>query len=95
MIDRLAHDAIAPDPAPGNPAPHPNGTNVITYASALQTLDRQGLPTPMNVAITAHAYALTNLGALINTGASRDDIDSMAVVADTTSRTVQSFCKVT
>ncbi|MEW2484186.1 hypothetical protein AB0876_31835 [Mycobacterium sp. NPDC049093] len=91
-ISQLAHEAIAPAPDPGNPAPHPDGTHVITYASALQTLDRQELSAPMNAAITAYAYALTNLGSLINHGASREDIDSMATVADTTGRTVQALC---
>lgn len=91
-ISRLADEAIAPAPDPGDPTPRPDGTQVINYASALQTIDRQGLSAPMAAALTAHAYALTNLGALINHGASREDIDSMATVADTTWRTVQALC---
>lgn len=91
-ISRLADEAITPAPDPGIPAPRPNGAHVIDYASALQTLDRQGLSSPMSAALTAHAYALTNLGALINHGASSEDIDSMATVADTTGRTVQALC---
>lgn len=91
-IDHLADDAINPTADPGNPAPKPNGTNIISFASALQRVDRQGLSEPMSAAINAHAYALTNLGALINHGASREDIASMATVADTTSRTIDAFC---
>lgn len=91
-IDRLAHDAIAPAPDPANPAPKPNGTNIISYASALQTLDRQGLSTPLAAALNAHAYALTNLGALINHNANREDVASMATVSETTGRVVQALC---
>lgn len=91
-ISKLAQEAIAPAPDPGNPTPRADGTDVITYANALQTLDREGLSAPINAALTAHAYALTNLGALINHGASREDVDSMAIVADTTGRTVQALC---
>lgn len=47
----------------------------------------------MNAALTAHAYALTNLGALINHGANREDIASMATVTDTTSRTIEALCE--
>lgn len=91
-IDRLAHDAIAPAPDPGNPAPKPNGTNIMSYASALQTLDRQGLSAPLAAALNAHAYALANVGALINHNAKREDVASMATVSGTTSRVIQALC---
>jgi len=91
-LTRLTHSAITPDPDPSNPKPKPNGANLINYANTLQTLDRQGLSAPMNAALTAHAYALTNLGALINHGASGEDIASMATVTDTTSRTIEALC---
>jgi hypothetical protein len=92
-IDQLARDAISPSPDPVNPAPHRNGTTIITYANALQTLDRQGISRSMDAALGAHAYALTNLGALINHNASREDIASMATVAETTAHTVQVLCE--
>lgn len=92
VLDKLTHDAVSPTPDPGNPAPHPNGANVIAYASALRTVDGPGLTPALNAALTAHAYAVTNLGSLINHGASVDDIASMATVADMTGRTVQTMC---
>lgn len=92
-IDQLARDAISPSPDHGNPAPRRNGTAIITYANALQTLDRQGISRSMNAALSAHAYALTNLGALINHNASRKDIASMATVAETTGHTVHVLCE--
>ena len=92
VLDKLTHDAVNPTPDPGNPAPHPNGANVIAYASALRTVDGPGLAPALNAALTAHAYAVTNLGSLINHGASGDDIASMATVADMTGRTVKTMC---
>ena len=93
MIDTLTTETFEHEPYPGKAAPPPDGHVLIGYANGLNNVDRQGLSPTLNAAITAHVYALTNLGAMINHHASRDDVESMATVVDTTAAVLHEFCR--
>lgn len=93
VIDTLTTETFEHEPYPGKAAPPPDGHVLIGYANGLNNVDRQGLSPTLNAAITAHVYALTNLGAMINHHASRDDVESMATVVDTTAAVLHEFCR--
>ncbi|MBN3459486.1 hypothetical protein JNN96_36225 [Mycobacterium sp. DSM 3803] len=92
VVDALTAEQRDGDPYPGKAAPPPDGHALIGYANALNHVDRQGLTTTLNAAITAHVYALTNLGAMINHHATPEDVGSMAIVVDTTATVLHEFC---
>lgn len=93
VIDTLSADEFTPERAPGQPAPQTSsGRDLIGYADALNAIDRKGLSTTMGAAITAHASAITNLGAMIGHHADAEDIRSMAVVVETTRTVLREFC---
>jgi hypothetical protein len=92
VIDALTAEQRDGDPYPGKAAARPDGHALIGFASALNRVDRQGLSTTLNAAITAHVYALTNLGAMINHRASHEDVSSMVTVVDTTAAVLHEFC---
>ena len=93
VVDALTAEQRDGDPYPGKAAaPAPDGHALIGFASALNHVDRQGLTTTLNAAITAHVYALTNLGAMINHHATPEDVGSMAIVVDTTASVLHEFC---
>lgn len=93
IVDKLASAARAPERVPGSPAARPSGGTLVELAGTLRTLDRDGLPKPMSVAIGAHSSALATLGELINRGASREDVNSMGTVTAGTGSTVKAFCE--
>lgn len=72
--------------------PPPDGHRLIGYANVLNHVERHGLSKTMNASITAHVYALTNLGAMINHHADNEDVGSMAIVVDTTAAVLREFC---
>lgn len=79
MIDKLTNATLDPTPDPGGPKPRPiNGHALIGLGNALNNVDRRGMPATLSAAITAHAYRLANLGAMINHHADTDDIKSAA-----------------
>lgn len=93
VIDPLTTDELTPERTPGQPAARPaDGNDLIGHANALNAIERAGLSGPMSAAITAHAYAITNLGSMINHGSDPDDIDSMTVVVDVTRAVLDEFC---
>lgn len=92
MIDALARDASDPEPDPGKVAMPADGHTLIGYANALNHVAGQGLSDTLKAAITAHVYALTNLGAMINHHAADDDVSSMAIVVETTAAVLREFC---
>ncbi|TXI53500.1 hypothetical protein [Mycolicibacterium mageritense] len=92
LADALTTKTLEQEPYPGKNTPPLDGHAFIGYANALNLVDRQGLSNTLNAAITAHVYALTNLGAMINHQASHDDIASMAIVVDTTATVLHEFC---
>lgn len=92
VIGALTNDSIDPEPYPGKATPPPDGDVIIGYANALNHVERQGLSDTMNASITAHVYALTNLGAMINHHADHEDIGSMAIVVDTTAAVLHELC---
>ncbi|SHQ06984.1 Uncharacterised protein [Mycobacteroides abscessus subsp. abscessus] len=65
----------------------------MELGSTLRTLNREGLPKPMAIAIGAHSSALITLGELINRGASREDVNSMGTVTAGTGSTIKAFCE--
>lgn len=93
MIDSLTTKTFEQEPYPGKDTPLLDGHVLIEYANALNHVDRQGLSTTLNAAITAHIYALTNLGAMINHHASHEDVGSMVTVVDTTAAVLHEFCR--
>lgn len=90
-LEELAHQIIAPPPH-GPVSERPAG-ELIAVASALNAVDRTDVSPAMNAAIRAHAVALTNLGALVNHKASREDIESMATVTIATGSTLHALCQ--
>ncbi|GAB5901838.1 hypothetical protein [Mycolicibacterium mageritense] len=93
VIDSLTTKTLEQEPYPGKDTPPLDGHVLIEYANALNHVDRQGLSTTLNAAITAHVYALTNLGAMINHHASHEDVGSMVIVVDTTAAVLHEFCR--
>ncbi len=91
VVERVSAEVASPTPVPVSQA-HPGRGALIGLANALNQVDRRGLSRQMNAALNAHSVALTNLGALINHGASRDDIASMAAVTKATGSTVTVLC---
>lgn len=91
-LDRLSGTARAPKTELGNPTPITNGDELIKLATALQSVDRDGLPRPMDAAINAHATALSNLGELVRQRADSRAISSMSRVAGSTGQTLTAFC---
>lgn len=93
VISQLADTAHAPQTNAADPAPLTNGDGLIKLATALQSVDRDGLPRPMDAAINAHATALSNLGELVRKRADSGAIGSMHRVADSTGQTLTAFCE--
>lgn len=91
-LEGLARSIIAPPVQPVPGAERPQG-DLIVVANALNAVDRRDLSPAMNAAIRAHAVALTNLGALVNHKASREDVESMATVAIATGSTLRTLCQ--
>lgn len=91
VVESLSRDAAAPLATPRGGA-NSARTDLVGLAGALNQLDRRALSRQMNAALTAHAVALTNLGALIRHDASRDDITSMVAVTDATGSTLAALC---
>lgn len=91
VVESLSREVAAPMPVPSG-APNAGRGDLVALANALNQVDRRGLSRQMNAAVNAHAVALTNLGALVNHGASRDDIASMAQVTKATGSTVAVLC---
>ncbi|SKF62001.1 Uncharacterised protein [Mycobacteroides abscessus subsp. bolletii] len=92
-LDQLAGAARSPTTKLGNPTPITDGDELMKLATALQSVDRDGLPRPMDAAINAHATALSNLGELVRHRADDGDIGSMRRVADSTGQTLTAFCE--
>lgn len=91
-LEGLARTIIAPPAQPVPGAERPQG-DLIAVANALNAVDRRDLSPAMNAAIRAHAVALTNLGALVNHKASREDVQSMSTVAIATGSTLRTLCQ--
>lgn len=93
VLDQLSGTARAPRTQLGNPTPLTNGDELVKLATALQSVDRKGLPRPMDAAINAHATALSSLGELVRQRADSRTISSMSRVADSTGKTLTAFCE--
>lgn len=93
VVDKLAAAARSPEHGSGSPGAGTTGGTLMELGSTLRTLNRDGLPKPMAIAIGAHSSALITLGELINRGASREDVNSMGTVTAGTSSTVKAFCE--
>lgn len=93
VLDQLAGAARSPRTKLGNPTPVTDGDELMKLATALQSVDRDGLPRPMDAAINAHATALSNLGEFVRHRADDSDIGAMRRVADSTGQTLTAFCE--
>lgn len=91
VVEALSREVAAPVPVPSG-APKAGRGDLGGLGNALNQVDRRGLSLQMNAALNAHAVALTNLGALVDHGAARDDIASMAQVTKATGSTVAALC---
>ncbi|MBN3458437.1 hypothetical protein JNN96_30815 [Mycobacterium sp. DSM 3803] len=92
VIDTLTRKTLEQEPYLGKDTPPLAGHALIEYANALNHVDRQGLSTTLNAAITAHVYALTNVGAMINHHSGEDDISSMSTVVTMTAAVLHEVC---
>lgn len=63
-INNLAQESLWPEPGPASY--EPRKYDLVGLANALNIVDKQGLSTDMNSALTDYIYALAELGAAIN-----------------------------
>lgn len=94
LVDKLAHNAIAAEAEPGNPAPPQDGKALTQLAESLQTMDRGGLPKALQAAITAYAMSLSDQGAAISRNRDRQTHIVFSSVLLATGDTVRALCDV-
>lgn len=93
VIDELTSGILDTRPDAGLSQRPVDGHQLIAYANALNHIDRSRLSGTTSAAVTAHSYALVNLGAMIDHHATVDDISSMAAVVHATGAVLREFCR--
>lgn len=88
-VNWLVRESMDPTPTPGLSS---RTYDLIGLANALNNAYTQDVSEPLDAALNSYIYSLTNLGAILNHGESRDAAADAYTVVNTALRTVIVIC---